>query len=98
MKKYMIVDENGSILQDDFDTKDDAEFQSKEWANSEENYIGIDEPIDESEKQTIGIDDFFVGIFTLSCFFFPLSAVTEADKLVQNGLKNIGDAKKRTRR
>lgn len=55
-------------------------------------------PINESEKQTIEIDDFFVGIFTLSCFFFPLSAVTEADKLVQNGLKNIEDTKKRTRR
>lgn len=51
MKKYMIVDENGSILQDDFDTKDDAEFQSKEWANSEENYIGIDEPDDGAEKE-----------------------------------------------
>lgn len=46
--------------------------------------------IDKSEE----IGDFFAGFFTLSCFLFPLCAVTEADKLVHNELKNIENAKK----
>jgi len=48
---FRIIDENGATLADSFDTEDEAELQSEEWANSEKNYIGINEPDDGLEKE-----------------------------------------------